>query len=65
MAIKNVSIRIDEEVLKKITYVANYEGRSINSHVIILIRKSIENFENEHGVIDGELPSNLNAKVQG
>ena len=48
MAIKNVSIRIDEEVLKKITYVANYEGRSINSHVIILIRKSIKTNEKEN-----------------
>ncbi len=28
MAIKSVSIRIEEEMLRKIGYVADYEGRS-------------------------------------
>ena len=30
MAIKSVSIRIEEEMLEKIGYVADYEGRSVN-----------------------------------
>ena len=38
MAIKSVSIRIEEEMLKKLSYVADYEGRSVNSHVLVLIR---------------------------
>ena len=46
MAIKNVSIRIEEEMLKKIGYVANYEGRSVNSHILVLIRENIKAFEN-------------------
>jgi len=36
MAIKSVSIRIEEEMLNKIGYVADYEGRSVNSHVLVL-----------------------------
>ena len=38
MAIKSVSIRMEEEMLRKLNYVAHYEGRSINSHVLVLIR---------------------------
>ena len=45
MAIKSVSIRIDEEMLNKLHVVADYEGRSANSQVLILIRNCIEAFE--------------------
>lgn len=48
MAIKSVSIRIEEEMLKKLTYVADYEGRSINSHILVLIRDSIKAFEEQN-----------------
>ena len=48
MAIKSVSIRIEEEMLNKIGYVADYEGRSVNSHVLVLIRENIKKFEEEH-----------------
>ena len=37
MAIKSVSIRIEDEMLRKIGYVADYEGRSVNSHVLFLL----------------------------
>ena len=56
MAIKSVSIRIKEEMLNKIAYVADYEGRSANSQVMILIRDAIDSFEEKHGEI--ELPEN-------
>ena len=51
MAIKSVSIRIDEEMLNKLHVVADYEGRSANSQVLILIRNCIAAFEKEHGKI--------------
>ena len=51
MAIKSVSIRMEEEMLRKLNYVADYEGRSINSHVLVLIRQSIRAFEDAHGEI--------------
>ena len=37
MGIKSVSIRIDETMLHKLHFVADYEGRSANSQVNILI----------------------------
>lgn len=51
MAIKSVSIRIEEEMLRKIAYVADYEGRSINSHILVLVRNSIKEFEDKNGTI--------------
>ena len=52
MAIKSFSIRIDEEMLDKLHYVADYEGRSANGQVIVLIRNLIENYEKKHGEIN-------------
>ncbi len=48
---KSLSIRIDEKMLDKLHYVADYEGRSANSQVVVLVRKCIEEFEKEHGKI--------------
>ena len=62
MPTKSVSIIIEEEILGKIGYVADYEGRSINSHVLVLIRESIQKFEEEHGVIDGVVDPATNVK---
>lgn len=42
MAIKSLSIRIDEEMLHKLHVVADYEGRSANNEILILIRDAIE-----------------------
>jgi len=62
MAVKSVSIRIEEEMLKKIGYVADYEGRSVNSHVLVLIRENIKAFEETHGAIEGEIDPDVNVK---
>ena len=51
MAIKSLSIRIDEEMLNKLHIVADYEGRSANSQILILIRDCVEQYEKEHGKI--------------
>ncbi len=56
MAVKSVSIRIEDEMLKKISYVSEYEGRSLNSHILILIRRSIKEFEEQNGKISLEEP---------
>lgn len=62
MAVKSVSIRIEEAMLQKIGYVADYEGRSINSHILCLIRENIKSFEQEHGAISGEIEASENVK---
>ena len=62
MSIKSVSIRIEEEMLKKIAYVADYEGRSVNSHILVLIRENIKKFEAGNGEIEGDIDPNVNVK---
>lgn len=52
MAIKSLSIRIDEKMLNKLHVVSDYEGRSANSQILILIRDCIEQYEEKHGVIE-------------
>ena len=65
MSVKSVSIRIEEEMLEKIGYVADFEGRSVNSHILVLIRDSIKQFENTHGKIDGSIHPDVNVKPSG
>ena len=62
MAIKSVSIRIEEEMLEKIGFIADYEGRSVNSHILVLIRENIRKFEEEHGKIEGDIKPDVNVK---
>ena len=62
MATKSVSIRFEEEMLKKIGYVAEYEGRSVNSQVLVLVRDCIRHFEQEHGPIEGCVNPDENVK---
>ncbi len=62
MAIKSVSIRIEEKMLDKIGYIADYEGRSVNSHILVLIRENIKAYEQEHGAIEGSIQPDVNVK---
>ena len=62
MAIKSVSIRIEEEMLEKLGFVADYEGRSVNSHILVLIQEDIKKFEEEHGKIEGKIQPDVNVK---
>ena len=62
MSVKSVSIRIEEEMLRKLGYIADYEGRSVNSHVLVLIRDNIKAFEQMYGKIDGNIQPDINVK---
>lgn len=52
MATKSLSIRIDEEMLHKLHVISDYEGRSANSQIIVLIRDCIQKYEEKHGKIE-------------
>ena len=56
MVIKSLSIRIDEQMLNKLHVVADYEGRSANSEILILIRDEIERYEQKFGKIEKTKP---------
>ena len=63
MATSKVSIRIEEEMLRKFSYVVGCEQQSINSQILMLINKSIQEYENIHGVIGDVIPPDINVKV--
>ena len=52
MAIKSLSIRIEEDMLNKLHFIADYEGRSANGQILVLIRDLIEQYEAKHGEIN-------------
>ena len=49
---KNLSIRIDDKLLHKLHIVADYEGRSCNGQILVLIRDLVEKYEEKHGKIE-------------
>lgn len=45
------TLRINQEYLTKLEYIAEYNGRTKNKEIEWLIRQHIEAFEAEHGKI--------------
>ena len=48
---KYYSMRIDEEMLEKLRYIAKHEYRSVNKMVMIIIREYVSEFEKRYGRI--------------
>lgn len=45
------TLRIDMELLKKFRFVADYNARSANRELEVLMKKHVEEFEEKHGKI--------------
>ena len=56
MSIRHFSLRIDGELLDRLHFIASYEGRGVNSEVIVLILDAIEKYEEKHGKIESVPP---------
>jgi predicted DNA-binding protein len=46
------TLRVEQELLNKLGYIAEYEGRTKNRELEQMIKKRISEFENEHGKIE-------------
>lgn len=57
---KHLSLRIDEDLLRKFEYVAKYDDRSMNWYLLHLIKNEIANFEEKHG----EIPTTSDSKTE-
>ena len=44
-------LRIPEDLLRKLLYVSNAEGRSPNNHILMLLRNNVQYFERAKGRI--------------
>ena len=45
------TLRVDPELLEKLGYIAEYEGRTKNRELEQLIKRRIREFEAEHGEV--------------
>lgn len=52
MKIKSYSIRIEEDLLNKLHYMAAYDGRSANSQVLYYVKQAVASFEKKNGPIE-------------
>ncbi len=52
------TLRVEPELLEKLAYVAEYEGRTKNRELEQLIKKRIREFEEEHG----EIPATIETR---
>ena len=48
---KHLGLRIDTETHSKLKSLSDFEGRSINSEILYLIRQAIAKHEKEHGTL--------------
>ena len=49
---KHIGLRCTDDLLRKLKYISEYEGRSINGEIIYLINSEIRRFEAEIGKIE-------------
>ena len=46
------TLRVDQDLLDKLGYIAEYEGRTKNRELEQILKRRIEQFEKEHGKIE-------------
>jgi len=53
MSIKKIQtgLRLEEEALAKITFIAKKQKRSLNNQIEFLVHQCIESYESENGII--------------
>lgn len=49
---KHIGLRCTEEMLIKLKYISEFEGRSINGEILYLINHEIKRFEDKYGKIE-------------
>lgn len=47
----NLQIKLSEEMLRKMIFVAEKEGRTVNNHFLFMLRSNVSYFERTHGKI--------------
>ena len=66
---KNVTLRVGDDLLEKLYYVAKSEGRSLNNQFLLMARNSVAYFEKTKGKIDSaklrEIREELEKEISG
>lgn len=58
------TLRIPEKQLNKLQYIAEYNARSCNKEIELLIRRHIEHFEKENGKINEDDIENFIKRIR-
>ena len=53
-SLSRYTLRVEQALLDKLGYIAEYEGRTKNKELEQMIKKRIRDFEEEHGPIEVE-----------
>ncbi len=61
---KTVTVRIADDLLEKLYYVAESEGRSLNNQFLLLARNSVAYFEKTKGKITTDKVKSIREKMQ-
>jgi len=61
---KNVNLRISDDLLEKLYYVAKSEGRTLNNQFLLMARNSVAYFEKTKGKIDAAKASSIRAELE-
>ena len=66
---KNLTLRIGDDLLEKLYYVAKSEGRSLNNQFLLMARNSVAYFEKTKGKIDSaklrEIREEMEKEISG
>lgn len=49
---KEFTVRLDNQLYKKLLYVAGKENNSLNNHLLHIIRSNVQYYEKTHGKIN-------------
>ncbi len=49
---RQTTIRMDVELLEKLQYIAEYDGRTMNGMITAIVKRYVASFENQHGPIE-------------
>ena len=49
---KHLSMRVEEDLLRRFAYVAKYNDRSMNGMILSLMRRCVAQFEEKNGKIE-------------
>lgn len=61
---KNVQLRMGDELLEKLFYVAKSEGRTLNNQFLLMARNSVAYFEKSKGRIDAAKLAEIRGELQ-
>ena len=61
---RNINLRISDDLLEKLYYVAKSEGRTLNNEFLLLARNSVAYFERTKGHINPDKLASIRAELE-